>query len=182
MDFSEFRPSFAHHPHRIFNINSFLNRLFLYHIIIIDFSDFQPAFAHHPPFARRRAVYFFSFNFLFYFQNLDHPSHFIPHLPRLAVYDFFFIFHFLFVFFCPTRLSVFSSRGAGVRSGVLVDTVRVVFFLCFEVYLVSEKFERERVREKFCVDCCGMSERDWYQKVDECVRVGIIKFNIIAKV
>jgi hypothetical protein len=45
-----------------------------------------------------------------------------------------------------------------VRSGVLVDTVRVFFLLCFEVYLVSEKFERERVREKFCVDCCGMSE------------------------
>ena len=65
MDFSEFRPSFAHHPHRIFNINSFLNRLFLYHIIIIDFSEFQPAFAHHPPFARRRAVYFFSFNCFF---------------------------------------------------------------------------------------------------------------------
>ncbi len=68
-----------------------------------------------------------------------------------------------------------------MRSGVLVDTVRVIFS-CFEVYLVSEKFERERVREKFCVDCCGMSERDWYQKVDECVRIGIIKFNIIAKV
>ena len=49
---------------------------------------------------------------------------------------------------------------------------------------MSEKFERERVREKFCVDCCGMSERDWYQKVEECARVGIIiiKVNIIAKV
>ncbi len=116
MDFSEFRPSFAHHPHRIFNINSFLNRLFLYHIIIIDFSDFQPAFAHHPPFARRRAVYFFSFNFLFYFQNLDHPSHFIPHLPRLAVYDFFFIFHFLFVFFLPhPSFCLFITGGRGEK-------------------------------------------------------------------
>jgi hypothetical protein len=111
MDFSEFRPSFAHHPHRIFNINSFLNRLFLYHIIIIDFSEFQPAFAHHPPFARRRAVYFFSFNCFFSESRPSFALH--PSFAPSWCLWIFFIFHFIFVFFCPSRLSVFSSRGQG---------------------------------------------------------------------